>query len=184
MIAVLLLSGCSGNKINVPLARNLIVGSPQAALQKSDLQILKISQPSGSEAIVETNLKAAFRIERTADHWVIREVRLGHGQWEKVSDLEEALARLKTEDTRRMLDLLANAILKYRDANGKMPTFNSYVTLTDLLSPKFLTPLIRLDSWQRPLEAESMDPDTILLRSVGPDGLSRSSDDILRTVHP
>jgi hypothetical protein len=34
------------------------------------------------------------------------------------------------------------------------------------------------------LEAESMDPDTILLRSVGPDGLSRSSDDILRTVHP
>ena len=184
MIVVLLLSGCGGNKMNAPIARNLLTGNPQLALEKSDLEILKITQTSGSEAVVETNLKAAFRVERANGLWVIREVRLGHDQWEKVSDIEEALRRIKTEDTRTMLDLLAEAILRYRDANGRMPVFDNYVILSDMLSPKFITPLIRLDSWRRPLEAEAKDPDTILLRSAGPDGLSRTSDDIQRTVHP
>lgn len=170
--------------MNVPMARNLILDSPQAALQQSDLEILKVSQPSGSEAIVETNLRAAFRIEKMAGQWIIREVRLGHGQWEKVSELKEAVERVKTEETLRRLDLLADAILRYRDANGRMPAFDSYVALSDLLSPRFLTPLIRLDSWSRPLEAETTAPDSILLRSVGPDGLSRTSDDIQRPVHP
>jgi len=184
LTAILSLTACGGRTIDANLARDLIEGIPQEALEKQDVEVVTVTQVGGSEAIVETRLKAAFRFERVQGKWVVRDVRIGHGQWEKISNLLQTLEALKTEQTRKSLDRIAEAILKYREANGSLPVFKDYVSLSDLLCPTYLTPLIRLDAWERPLAAERPDKNMILLRSAGPDGKFGTGDDILRTVPP
>ena len=155
---------------------------PQSALEKEDVEVVKVTQISGAEAIAETQLKTAFRLEKVKGTWIVREVRLGHGQWEKVSNLAAALEAVKTDETRKMLDQVAEAIRKYRESTGNLPVFKDYIALSDQLSPQYLTPLIRLDSWRQPLEAERPNAKTILLRSAGPDGKFGTADDIRTTV--
>ena len=81
-----------------------------------------------------------------------------------------------------MLDQVAEAVRKYRESTGNLPAFKDYIALSDQLSPQYLTPLIRLDSWRQPLEAERPNAETILLRSAGPDGKFGTADDIRHTV--
>jgi hypothetical protein len=83
-----------------------------------------------------------------------------------------------------MLERIGEAIAKYQASNGSLPVFTDYVSLSDLLSPEFLTPLIRLDSWRRPLAAERRDSSSIVIQSAGPDGKFGTGDDIVRTFPP
>ncbi len=186
LTAILLLAvgGCGKRTVNVDYAKDLIAGIPQGALEKEDVEVIKVTQVGGSEAIAETRLKTAFRLEKVGGKWVVREVRIGHGQWEKIGNLLQALETVKIEETRKSLDRIAEAILKYRDSNGSLPAFKDYISLSDVLSPMYLTPLIRVDAWRRPLYAEHVNANTILLRSIGPDGLFATADDIIRTVPP
>ena len=176
-----MLSACGGRNLGSGNARSIIISIPQEALEKEDVEVVEVSQTSGSEAIVETKLKTAFRLERVHGKWEVREVRLGHGQWEKVSNLEETLGRVRIEETQKLLDQLAVSIQLYRKGNGALPEFKDYISLSDLLSPRFMTPLIRLDAWRRPFGAERQ-KNSIILWSVGPDGISGSADDIRKAV--
>ena len=182
LISVLLLTACGGRSINKNMTRDLIMGLPEEHLEEKDIEILNLTQVSGSEAIAETRLRTAFRLEKVRGMWVVREVRLGQGQWEKVSNLLQTLEKVKTEETGAMLDRIAEAILRYRKENLNLPVFVDYIGLSDLLSPKYLSPLIRLDAWRRPLAAERTGSGEILLRSAGPDGQFGTDDDIRRNV--
>ena len=182
LAVILLLTACGGRRISADLATDAIVGIPGESLEEKDIEVLKVNQLSETEAIVDTRIQAAFRLERVRNKWIAREVRLGQGQWEKVDNLERALEAVRTEETRKLLDRLAEAILKYRNEKGALPAFKDYVALSDLLSPVYLTPVIRLDAWRRPLEATRQDSNTLLLRSAGPDGNFNTPDDIRRTV--
>ena len=181
LASVLLLTGCGGLSMNKHLARDLIMEIPQEALGKNDIEVVNVTQISGSEAIAETTLKAAFRLEKHRGEWVVREVRLGHGQWEKVDSFVKTLIELKTAETWEMLGRIGEAIVRYREANGALPVFKDYVGLSDALSPDYLTPLIRLDAWRRPLQAERTGPNSIVIRSAGPDGKFGTKDDLIRT---
>ena len=180
----LFLTACGGRTLNKNHARDLIVRAPQEALQKEDVDVVNVQQVTGSEAIVETRLNTAFRLEKVRGEWVVREFRLGHGEWEKVSNLVQALGAVRIAETRSMLDRIAEAIRGYQEANGSLPSFKDYLSLSDLLSPKFLTPLIRLDSWRQPLEAERRGSSSILIWSAGPDGKHGTEDDIRRSFPP
>jgi hypothetical protein len=180
LISLLLTVGCGARSMNRGLARDLIIQIPGEMLEKEDIEVVNVTQVGGSEAIAQTNVKAAFRLEKVRGNWVVREVRLGHGQWEKVSNLVQTLEAVKTQETREMLDRIAEAIRKYQEANGALPVFSDYIGLSDLLSPRYLTPLIRLDSWRNPLGAERA-PTSVVLRSAGPDGRFGTKDDIIRT---
>jgi hypothetical protein len=184
LLAFLLLTGCGGRTINTGLARKLIVTVPGDEVEKEDVEVVNVTQLGRTEAIAETRLKTAFRFEKVNDKWVIREVRIGHSQWEKIDDLMQALQALKEEETRQILEQIAEAILTYHKSNGSMPVFKDYISLSDLLSPAYMTPLIRLDAWRRPLAARLENENTILLWSAGPDGKYGTSDDIRRTVTP
>jgi hypothetical protein len=170
--------------VNKGHAEDLILRLPQQTLEKKDVEVVYLRQVSGSEAIVETRLNTAFRLEKTGGDWVVREVRLGHGEWEKVSNLLQTLETVKTAETKEMLERIAEAIRKYQAANGSLPPFTDYVSLSDVLSPTFLTPLIRLDSWRQPLAAERRDSNSIVIQSAGPDGKHGTQDDIRRTFPP
>jgi len=182
LFCIVLSAGCAGRSINTNRARNAIADMSQGALEKEDVDVVKVTSIGGSEAIAETRLKTAFRIEKVKGKWVVREVRLGHGQWEKASDLAAALEAVKTDETKRTLDRISEAIQKYRESTGKLPVFKDYIALSDQLSPAYLAPLIRLDSWKHPLAAEHTGADTIILQSAGPDGKLDTSDDIRLTI--
>jgi hypothetical protein len=183
LIAALLLTACGGRKITANSAADAITGTHGELFAKKDVEVVVVRQTSGS-AIVETKLNAAFRLEKVQNKLVVQEVRLGHGRWQKISDFERALEMVQIEETRKILDRIAEAILKYRENKGSLPVFKDYVSLSDILSPMYLDPLIRLDAWNRPLEAFPRDSKGILLRSAGPDGKCNTNDDISKTVIP
>lgn len=182
LILILLMTACGRRNMSPHLAQELIMEIPKDTLEKKDIEVLSVTQLSKSEAIAESKVHAAFRFEKVGNNWEVREIRLGHGQWEKVSDLGQALERVKIEETGEMLDRVVEAVRKYRNANGVLPSFKDYIGLSDQLSPNFLTPLIRLDSWRRPLWAERTGQNSVVVRSAGPDGRFFTSDDIIRTI--
>ena len=176
--AFLITNGCGGRAINKKLARDVIVQSPVEALARDDVEVLAVTQVGSGTAVVTTNLRAAFRIEKAGGEWVVREVRLGNGQWEKIDAVLLALQRIKIEETKQLLERIGSAIEAYRQKNGQIPTFQDYVQLSDALYPAFLSPLVRLDAWNRPLAATQVSPGGIRLVSAGPDGKMGTRDDI------
>jgi hypothetical protein len=182
LAALLALSACGGRRLDHNLARNLIVGMhPGAqpdALRKGDVSVVDVHQSSATEAVAETRMLTAFRFEKDGGVWRVREVRFGHGQWESVENVGRALDQVKAEETRGMLDRLAQAVAKYRDANRSLPEFGDFIGLADRLSPAYLTPLIRLDAWQRPFEASMTASGDIQVRSAGADGVMGTADDL------
>jgi hypothetical protein len=174
----IILNGCGGRAINKKLARAAIVRSPADALAQSDVEVLSVTQVGAREAVATTNLRAAFRIEKVGGTWVVREVRVGKGDWEKLDNILLALERIKIEDTRRMLEIIGDAIAAYTAKNGRLPPCKDYVELSDALYPGYLSPLIRHDAWSRPLAAHLVGSDTVRLLSAGPDGKPGTPDDV------
>lgn len=179
-------NGCGGRTVNKNSARDVIIGSPAAVLAKTDVEVVSVTSVGSHEAVVETRLNVAFRMERSGSDWIVREVRVGHGQWEKVDDVLQALRQIKSEQTRELLGKVAAAIETYKQKNGRLPEFKDFVSLTDVLYPVYLSPLIREDAWRHPLVAISARPGTIRLISAGPDGKLGTPDDIelTRTFSP
>jgi hypothetical protein len=182
LMGILLLTGCGGRQLNQRNVVNLLAENLHDALKKDDIDVVSVQQISGSVAIVETKLNTTFRLEKTGDSWTVREIRLGEGRWENITDIERAIEMVKIEETNKMLDRIATAIQGFAEENGRMPDFIDYVTLSDQLSPRFLTPLIRLDPWRRPFFADKKDADTVIVRSAGADGRYGTETDIIRVV--
>ncbi len=177
-ISALLLNGCGGRAINKKTARDVILGSRAGALKERDLGIVSVTQASPGEAIVETDLRTAFRLVKVGKEWQVREVRVGDGSWVKMDDLLRAILQVKIDETRALLERIASAIEAYRQKNGSLPKFKDYVQLSDALSPLYLSPVVRLDPWGNPLSAMLTAPNTVLLISAGPDGKLGTADDI------
>jgi hypothetical protein len=183
LVCIPLISGCGASRsINPSIARDRVLEIAQSSLEKEDVEVLKVTRIGGSDAIAETRLKTAFRMEKVNDEWIVREVRIGHGQWEKISNLTVALEAVRIDETKQMLDQISEAIRKYQEDTGNLPVFKDYISLSDQLSPRYLTPLIRLDSWRHPLWAERTDSGIIVVRSAGSDQKLGTNDDIIRTI--
>jgi hypothetical protein len=178
LMFALLPYGCGGRAINKKSARDAIIDSPGAELAKNDIEVLSITAVGAHDAVVETRLHVAFQLERVGKEWVVRAVRVGEGQWEKISDILEALQRIKTEETKQRLDKVAAAIEAYRQKNGSLPDFSDYVSLSDALFPLYLNPLIREDAWGNPMIAIRLGTGAVRLLSDGPDGKEGTADDI------
>jgi hypothetical protein len=174
----LLITACGGRMLNKNMAQNLIAGLPGDILNQKDFLVDEVSQTNASNAIVRTRLNAAFRFQKVGGKWIASEVRLGNDQWEDIDDLVAALRRVKEEKTRGLLAKVGEAVEKYCLRTGKLPGFGDYDSLSDILAPEYLNPLIRLDAWERPLYALRLDANMIKILSAGADGKLGSSDDI------
>lgn len=145
------------------------------------LDIDSVSQTTPGELIIQARIPAAFRVQKVHGKWEILEVRVGNGQWEKLDDFVAALNKVKAGETQKMLEEVASGIDRYREKNGRLPDFTDFVSLSDALSPNYLTALIRLDAWRNPFVAVKATATTIQLISAGPDGKIGTSDDIVLT---
>ncbi len=175
----LFLAGCGGRTVSKGAAQKLLVSLPSGILDKKNVEILSVSQIGGRDAIVVTDVRAAFKLEKVKGKWTVREVRIGNDEWIDIDDLAEAVTRVKTEQTRKSLEEIASSVGRYREQNGRLPDFADYVGLSDALSPEFQSPTVRLDAWRQPLAAFRMDEYTVRLISAGPDGEMGSADDIV-----
>ena len=184
ILLLVLVVACGPRNLSTGNARKVITSMPQEILENEDIDVVYVTQISGSSAVVETRVKTAFRLRKIDNEWVVKDVRIGHGQWERIEDLASALLQVKTAQTQLMLDRIASAVKEYYKAVGAMPDFKDYVALSDILAPKYLEPLIRLDSWRIPLRATKADSNTILIVSAGPDGRFDTKDDLALAVTP
>ena len=181
---LIFLTGCSSRKISVNTVRDAIIAPPQQILEKDDIDIVHITQITGSSVVVESRVKTAFLLQKVDNEWEVREIRIGNDQWEKVEDLATALSQVKAEQTRLLLEQVAASVREYRKDTEKMPEFEDYVGLSDILAPKYMKKLIRLDSWRDPLRAETTGADSIKVTSAGPDLRFDTDDDISLTIKP
>ncbi len=175
----LLVAGCGGRAVTKSTAQKALISLPSGVLDKKDVKILSVSQIGARDAVVETDLRAAFKLEKIRGEWAVREVRIGNDDWVQIDDLAEALIRIKSEQTRKFLEEIAASVARYREHNGRLPDFADYVGLSDALFPEFQSPAIRLDAWRQPFEAYRLDENTVRLISAGPDKRMGSADDIV-----
>jgi hypothetical protein len=176
VLVSLVLTACGGRSINKKTAEKII--SAEALLKSGSLDVESVSQTSSGQAVVQAKIPAAFRLEKVRGEWVIREVKLGNHPWEKLETVVAALNRVKTEEAKQMLERVASALDRLRDTIGGLPEFRDYVSLSDVLNPDYLSPLIRLDPWGQPLVALRLSPVSVQLLSAGPDGKIGTQDDI------
>ncbi len=184
ILFILCFSACGGNRFTANDARDAITSGPQDTLEKEDIDVVYVTQTGKTTAVAESRVKTAFLLRKVDGVWVVQEMRIGHGQWEKVDNLTLALNRVKTEETRMYLDSIADSVRKYKEANGSLPTFKDYIDLSDLLAPEYMESLVRLDSWRNPLRATTTEPGAIFVVSAGPDGRFSTDDDLSITINP
>lgn len=175
----LALTGCSKKEISpAVVAETLRKYQEDFRLSKDEVEVLKVNELR-DQAVAEVKVTLAFRYARTPGGWQLREIRTPDGQWQRLDLLQKALDQLKTAETRHDLETLSAAIERYRADHGSVPAAADIVELNDLLVPRFLERVIRIDSWQNELVYSSV-RNSFRLFSAGPDRRKGTGDDITR----
>lgn len=173
----LALTGCSKKEISPAVAAEMLRKYQEDfRLSKDEVEVLKVNE-LGEHAVAEVKVTLAFRYARTPSGWQLREIRTPDGQWQRLDLLQKALDQLKTAETRKDLEILSAAVERYRVDHGNVPAAADIVELNDLLVPRFLERVIRIDSWQNEL-AYSSARNSFHLSSAGPDRKKGTGDDI------
>ena len=161
-------------------ARHLIAHLAGIQLPSDAVRVKDIST-AGNSAVVVAQVETAFRfVKGDNDKWRVAEIRTGDRRWEDVDLLVKALNVEKTARARAELELIATALESYRRERGSYLEEKSEARLVDLLNPRYLARVIRVDPWHQPYEYEGQ-ANTFVLRSAGPDGKANTADDILLT---
>ncbi len=147
-------------------------------LASSQVEIVDVKE-SGDFAIAELKVSTAVKLKKEKGRWLIDEVRLGDRQWEKAATILAALESRRSDETRQLLSELAGGVGAYRALQGRVPPAQDFESLVDLLTPRYMDHVIRLDSWSRPFAYQALSEQTFDLRSAGPDGLFETADDIV-----
>ena len=159
-------------------ARRVIARMAGIELPSDAVRIKEIS-PMGGTAIVVAQVETAFRLARgDGGKWRVAEIRTGDRKWEDVDMLVRALNNEKTARARSEMETVATALKAFQRERGFYVVSDSIGALMDYLSPRYLTPVIRIDPWHQPYQYEG-DRNGFSLRSAGIDGKPNTNDDIV-----
>src|SRR5438046_147738 len=161
-------------------ARHLIAHLAGIQLPSDAVRVKEISM-FGNSAVVVAQVETAFRfVKGDNDKWRVAEIRTGDRRWEDVDLLVKALNTEKTARARAELESIATALESYRREHGGYLEVKSEAKLIDLLNPRYLARVIRVDPWHQPYEYEGARA-SFVLRSSGPDGKPNTGDDVTVT---
>jgi hypothetical protein len=160
-------------------ARKLIARMAGINLPSDAVRVKSVSS-LGNSAVVVAQVETAFRFVNENDKWRVAEIRTGDRSWEDVESLVRALNAEKSSRVRAELETIATALEAFKRDRGSYVESKSEAQLIDLLSPRYLARIIRVDAWHQPYEYEGT-RNSFVLRSAGPDGKSNTADDITRT---
>ncbi len=165
-------------------ARCLIAGLFGVSLPSDDVRIREVSPfglslgSSDATALIVGLVRLDFRLVRDKSGWRVADVKSGNHDWVSVVGVPASLDQLKRARAMNDLSLIAQALDNYRRDRGFYVVSDKESVLIDHLSPRYLTPVIRLDPWSRPYQYDG-DHDRYAIRSVGPDGKPNTPDDIV-----
>lgn len=184
MVGLLIVPGCGARQLTKSGAREALLKTPGIELKKKDVEIIEIQDVSGigKHAVAKARIQTALKYEQVGNRWVLKEIRFGDRHWESIELLQKALDQERAERARLLLDQIAAALERYRQAHGQYPNAPTYEALIDQLSPQYLPEVIRLDPWARPFRYYYLSPQSYQLLSTGPDGKENTSDDIVKSV--
>ena len=147
----------------------------------SDVVHVKEVSTTGNTAVVVAQVETAFRfVKGDNNKWRVAEIRTGDRRWEDVDLLVKALNVEKTARARAELDSIATALESYRREHGFYLEAKTEARLVDLLNPRYLARVVRVDPWHQPYAYEGART-SFVLRSSGPDGKPNTSDDVTVT---
>jgi len=133
---------------------------------------------SDASALISVLVQLDFRFAREQRGWQVASVRSGDRDWIDVRGIAAAVDQLKRSAATNELSLIAQALDKYRSERGFYVVSDKESVLIDHLSPRYLTPVIRLDPWFRPYQYDG-EQTHYSRRSLGPDGKPNTGDDIV-----
>ncbi len=172
-------AGCSGARLSHDEARKQISEIGNSSLVPDSIHIQRIVSQTDKDAIAETSVALAFEFQRSkaSDPWHIAAVRMGDRDWVGVAEIVAAVNESRRRTTLESFQKLAVGIEAYRQRNGASPNATEIVGLTDILHPTYMTDLVRLDAWGRPIRYEVVGASFRLL-SDGADGVRGTPDDL------
>lgn len=184
IFALLALVGClaacaSSRKLSPDTARTRILQLGLMEIEGKTLEVLKVRQVGGKQAVAEASLNMVFQLTRNSrGMWEVEAVRFSDGNWVQVDTLRQALDMTRDRQTRQDLSKLVKAIKEYKAVHGKYPQADNLSGLNDLLFPRHMATSIRFDAWGRPLILQRTGPEGLQILSLGADGVRGNKDDI------
>jgi predicted xylose isomerase-like sugar epimerase len=184
LVGCLALCACTGARLSHDEARKKIAEIGRSNLVPAAIEIRRIVSQTDKQAIAEATITLAFQFKRDNPNaeWRIDAVRLGDREWISLDELLSGINEGRKRTTTDSMEKLADAVKKFRAANGSLPDARDIVGLTDILSPRYMSELVREDGWGRPIFYEVTGPAAFRLTSDGPDGRFGTSDDIVITA--
>jgi len=160
------------------LVANLFsINLPSDAVRVKEISGLSLgTQPS---AIAVTLVQVDFRLTKDSGGWRATGFRSGNRDWTTFElAATSVLDSIKRERTAEDLKAIAAALEAFKKERGTFVISDKHSAVIDLLTPRFLSRVIRIDSWQHPYRYHG-EHDTFTLRSLGPDGKENTADDIV-----
>lgn len=179
--SLILIGASCGKTINHQMAESINKATPPLKLKATELEILE-TRESGNSLVAEVKVKTALKFVKENGRWELTEVRLADRHWEKISHILALLNEKRTQTTMKSLEDMAEAIRLYQVEQGYVPQATDFRALIDLLAPRFLNSVIRLDAWSNPFLYSSYSSSGYKLSSAGADGAEGSRDDIVFEV--
>ncbi|HSE20373.1 MAG TPA: type II secretion system protein GspG [Pyrinomonadaceae bacterium] len=166
-------------------ARCLVASLFGITLPSDDVRIKEISAfglPFGTRAsaLIVSLVELNFRFGTDNGKWELTDFKSGSHDWSDVVGLPQSLNAQKQTVAKAELDLIVKALNTYRRDRGSFVISEKESVVIDHLSPRYLSQVIRLDPWHRPYQYHG-ERDRFTLRSLGPDGKSDTSDDVVAT---
>jgi Type II secretion system (T2SS), protein G len=183
-LGCLTLTACTGARLSHDEARKKIAEIGRSNLVPAAIEIRRIVSQTNTQAIAEATITLAFQFKRDNPNaeWRIEAVRLGDREWISLDELLAGINEGRKRATTDAMQRLAEAVEKFRAANGSLPNARDIVGLTDILNPHYMKDLVREDGWGKPILYEVTGPSGFRLTSDGPDGRRGTSDDIVVTA--
>jgi len=169
--------------LTVPRARCLVaellgVTLPSDQVRIKEVSLMNLVLDTEPSALIVSLIRVDFRLARDGKAWRVSEFRSGNRDWFNVGALAVALNDVKRVSATSDLTSIANALVDFRRKRGSFVVSNRESVLIDHLSPEYLARVIRLDPWHRPYQYDGAQ-DHFSLRSLGPDGIPNTADDIV-----
>lgn len=176
---LLLLCSC-GAPIARYQGRRILLDAPELKGWTEGMEMINTSQIDDSHIILDAGIPVTVMAEKKGGTWIIREIRMPDGKWEKVGSFTRALQDARDMETRRRMLELSLGLLRYAQAKGSFPPTCDIVDLTDRLYPHYALRLQRDDAWNNSLRYQAPPGPTFFrLTSAGPDGRFDTADDLI-----
>ena len=173
-----------GTDLTTKRARCMVASLFGVALPSDQIRIREVSPfgfsfgSSDASALITALVELDFRFVRDARGWQVTSIKSGNHDWVDLRGVTASIDELKRSTATDEMSLIAQALDKYRQDRGFYVVSDKESVLIDHLSPKYLTPVIRLDPWFRPYQYDGQQTH-YSLRSLGPDGKPNTGDDIV-----